>query len=57
MLYNLISLIALAAFVWVTYDVLINQKKMPGIKKAIWIVLAFFLSIIAAIAYYLLIKK
>ncbi len=57
MLYRIGSLLALIAFIWVTYDVLANQKKMSGGKKALWIILAFFFSIITAIVYYLVQKR
>ncbi|WP_075589727.1 PLDc N-terminal domain-containing protein [Labilibacter marinus] len=54
---NLIYLVALAAFVWLVYDVVTNQKSMSTGKKVLWIVFGFFFSIIAAIVYYLTVKQ
>lgn len=55
--YSLMWLISLAAFIWVLYDVLAVQKGMSTGKKVLWIVLAFFFSIITAIVYYIVVKK
>ncbi len=53
----IVWLIGLAAFIWVTYDVLSNQKKMSTGMKVLWIVLAFFFSIITAIIYYFVVYR
>jgi prolipoprotein diacylglyceryltransferase len=51
------GLIGLIATIWVIYDVLTAQKKMPDIEKLIWVLVAFFLGIIGAVIYYLIVKK
>lgn len=57
MLNTILWIIAVIAFIWVTYDVLANQKSMSGGKKAMWIILAFLFSIITAIVYIFVRKK
>lgn len=47
----------LLALVWVIYDVLTKQKRMPDVEKVIWIVLAFLFTILGALVYYLLVKR
>ena len=54
---TIIYVIALAAMVWVIYDVLANNKKMDTTMKVVWIVCAVFFSIITAIVYYFLGRK
>jgi hypothetical protein len=58
MAYNtILSLVALVCAIWVIYDVAVNQKKMTGGKKALWIIFAILFSIITAIIYYFVHKK
>jgi preprotein translocase subunit SecY len=42
--------------VWVIYDVITNQKKMPDVEKLIWVLVALFLNILGAIVYYVIVK-
>lgn len=53
------GLLALAAAIWIIYDVLTNQKKMKDLHKVLWIVGALLagINIILAIVYYLVVKK
>lgn len=51
------GLIGLIAAIWIIYDVLTAQKKMPDIEKLIWVLVAIFLGIIGAVIYYLIVKK
>lgn len=57
MLNYIIGIVALVCFIWVTYDVLAVQKRLSTGYKILWVVLAFFFSIITAIVYYLMYKK
>ncbi len=50
-------IVALIALVWVIYDVLVNQKRMQGLHKILWIIAAILFSIITAIVYFLVVKK
>jgi len=50
-------LISLLAAIWVIYDVLVHQKKMPFIEKLIWILAAILLGLIAALLYYFIAKS
>jgi len=54
---NIIGLIALAAAIWVIYDVLTYQKAFSQNKKILWIIMAIIFSIPAAILYYLIEKR
>lgn len=49
-------IIGLMAVIWVIYDVLTNQKRMPDSEKIIWVLVALFLNLIGAIVYYILVK-
>ncbi len=51
------GVIALICAIWVTYDVLTNNKKLSTGSKVLWIVCAWFFSIITAIIYYFVGKK
>ncbi|AEK73576.1 hypothetical protein GQS_08410 [Thermococcus sp. 4557] len=53
----LLMSLQLLALVWVIYDVLTKQKRMPDVEKVIWIVLAFLFTILGALVYYLLVKR
>ena len=52
-----LMILQLGALVWVVYDVLTKQKKMPDLEKVLWIVVAFLFTIIGALIYYVLIKR
>ncbi|NJE05315.1 hypothetical protein E3E36_04000 [Thermococcus sp. M36] len=52
-----LGILGLIAVVWVIYDVLAKQKRMPDVEKIIWILVAFFLNIIGAIIYYIIVKR
>ncbi len=56
---QIISIIALACAIWVTYDIIVNKKSMETWKKVVWIIAAwlFGLNIITAIVYYFVEKK
>ena len=56
-LYLIVIVLALASVIWVIYDVLANQKKMPDGEKILWIIVALLLGIIGAIVYYLVVKR
>jgi|GEM_PF-1163281 len=48
-----LGLLALVAFIWVTYDVWTNKSsRYTTVMKVIWTVAAFFLSIVTAAVYY-----
>ena len=49
-------IIGLMAVIWVIYDVLTNQKRMPDSEKIVWILVALFLNLIGAVVYYILVK-
>jgi len=49
--------VQLIALVWVIYDVLTKQKRMPDVEKVIWVLVAFFTTILGALIYYLLVKR
>ncbi|WP_456365432.1 PLD nuclease N-terminal domain-containing protein [Thermococcus sp.] len=53
----LLSLLGIVAVVWVIYDVLTNQKRMPDTEKVVWILVALFLTLIGALLYYLIVKR
>ncbi|WP_457743119.1 hypothetical protein [Thermococcus sp.] len=46
----------IAGFLWVTYDVLKNQKLMPESEKFVWIFLAVLFGSLVALVYALVIK-
>ena len=52
-----LMILQLLALVWVIYDVLTKQKRMPDVEKVIWIVLAFIFTILGALVYYILVKR
>lgn len=54
---SIIGLIGLICAVWVIYDVLANNKKLSTGMKVLWIICAFFFSIITAIVYYFVEKR
>lgn len=54
---TLTGMIALVCAIWVIYDVLVKNKGLSTMAKIIWIVCAFFFSIITAIVYYLMGRK
>ena len=54
---NILYLVALAAAVWVIYDVLAKQKGMSTLFKVLWIVGAVFFSVLTAIVYFFVLKK
>ncbi len=48
------GVLAIASFLWVTYDVWTNRSsRYTLIMKVIWTVAAFFLSVVTAVVYYL----
>jgi membrane protein DedA with SNARE-associated domain len=49
-------LLNLLSIIWVIYDALTKQKKMPDVEKVIWIIVVLFLGIIGAIIYYIVVK-
>ncbi|EEB73954.1 PLDc N-terminal domain-containing protein [Thermococcus sp. AM4] len=49
-------LIQLIAVIWVIYDVVTKQQRMPDTEKIIWIIVAIFLGLIGAIVYYFVVK-
>lgn len=51
---TIIGIIALLAAIWVIYDVLVNNMKLSGGMKVLWIICAVLFSIITAIIYYLI---
>jgi cbb3-type cytochrome oxidase subunit 3 len=53
----ILMILQLLALVWVIYDVLTKQKRMPDVEKVIWIVLAFIFTILGALVYYILVKR
>jgi len=53
----ILMILQLAALVWVIYDVLTKQKKMPDLEKVLWIVVAFLFNILGAIVYYIVVKR
>ncbi|ACS34585.1 PLD nuclease N-terminal domain-containing protein [Thermococcus gammatolerans] len=52
----LLGILSLIAVIWVIYDIVTKQKRMPDTEKLIWILVALFLNIIGAIIYYLVVK-
>ena len=52
----LLGIISLIAVIWVIYDVLTKQKRMPDVEKVIWILVVLFLNLIGAIVYYFVVK-
>ena len=50
-------ILAVAAAVWVIYDVMTQQKSMDSTKKLIWIICAVVFSVVTAIVYFFAIKK
>lgn len=54
---GIIGIVGLISFIWIVYDILVNQKRMNTAHKVLWIVLGFFFSIITAIVYYFVIKS
>ncbi|MDG6243738.1 MAG: PLDc N-terminal domain-containing protein [Methanolobus sp.] len=57
MAYNIWGLITLVSVVWVIYDVMVRNKGLEPIKKALWIIIAIIFGVLGAIAYYFLGKK
>ncbi|MBT3835618.1 hypothetical protein HOD05_03855 [Candidatus Woesearchaeota archaeon] len=49
--------LGIIAFIWVVADIIKYQKKMDNMHKILWILAAFFFSIITAIVYYFVVKK
>ncbi len=54
---QLLSIIALAAAVWVIYDVWTNNRRFSDTEKLIWTIAAIFLSILTALIYFLTQKR
>ena len=54
---SVVGIIALICAIWVIYDILTKQKRMPGLHKLLWIIGAVVFSIITAIVYFLVVKK
>ena len=52
----LLGIIGLIAMVWVIYDIVTKQKRMPDVEKVIWILVVLFLGIIGVIIYYFIVK-
>lgn len=51
------GLIVIASAVWVIYDLVkFQHKNMSDTKRIIWIISAIIFNILAAIAYYFLVK-
>ncbi|MCB1146520.1 MAG: PLDc N-terminal domain-containing protein [Leptospiraceae bacterium] len=57
MLYRLGIFFAVAAMVWVIYDILVYQKRMKDLQKILWIAGAIVFSLLTAILYFIFIKK
>jgi formate hydrogenlyase subunit 3/multisubunit Na+/H+ antiporter MnhD subunit len=53
----IIGLISLVFVIWVIYDIIVNQKRMPPIEKLIWVLVVLFLGVIGAIVYYIVVKR
>ncbi len=52
------GILALAAFIWVTYDVWSDKSsRYTPLMKVIWTVAALFLSIITAVVYWIVEKR
>jgi len=49
--------VGIVCAVWVIYDVLVNNKRLPTVLKIIWVVLAVLFSIITAIVYSIIYKR
>ena len=47
-------ILGVVAMIWVIYDVWVEKKKFTMTRKVVWTVLALLLSILAALAYYLI---
>jgi len=56
MITTILSIIALAALIWVIYDIFTNNKKLSTGKKILWIVCAVLFNILTAIIYFLVYK-
>lgn len=54
---SLLWVIGIVCAIWVIYDVLANQKRMPTGEKVLWVICAVIFSIITAIVYYFVKKK
>lgn len=46
------GLLALLAVIWVIYDVLIQNRALTNVMKAVWIIVALLFGIIGAVVYY-----
>lgn len=50
-------ILGFAAFIWIVYDILTNERSMSNESKIIWIVCGAVFNVITAIAYYAIVKK
>lgn len=57
MMSNLLWIAGLIAAIWIIVDIFTKQKSMPTLHKVLWIVAAFFFSILTAIVYFFVVKK
>lgn len=55
-IWDLIWVLNIAGFAWVTYDVVKKQKLMPDSEKVMWILLAFLFGSFVALVYAISIK-
>lgn len=54
---GIVGVIALICAVWVIYDVLIVQRRMPDLHKILWVIAALIFNILTAVVYFLIVKK
>ena len=57
MLETILYGLALASFIWIAYDVIVIQKKMPLLQKFLWVIFGFFFSVVTAVLYFFVVKK
>jgi hypothetical protein len=52
-----LALLGLALTLYVFYDIFVNQQRMQGLEKLIWIIVVISFNIVGVIAYLLIVKS
>lgn len=54
---NILYIAAVVAAVWVIFDIVTKQKRMPVLQKILWVVAALVFSLITGVVYFFVVKK
>ncbi|WP_445476019.1 PLDc N-terminal domain-containing protein [Methanococcoides methylutens] len=51
------GLLVLLSVIWVIYDVVTQNKRLSGVMKVVWILVALIFGILGAVVYYFIGRK